>query len=273
MCAAGPAAAFSTAGPEAGRVRVLVTRPQPGAARTAARLSGLGHAAALMPLFESAVTAGIEDLPAARDISGLIATSARAFDMFAGIDVAAAGLADMRVHAVGAATAQAARDAGFQRVHEAGGTAQSLVEEVTGDQALAWSGSSAANSADRRTALVYLAGVPRTAVIETALIAHDTDLTVVECYKMSEISYSTDILKSDILSPAPDVVLFYSANAARRFSALSDRERLEQPLESCRFLCLSAAISVELPQEWQSRAMVAAHPDEDSLFASLAKLG
>jgi uroporphyrinogen-III synthase len=253
-------------------VRVLVTRPQPGAARTAEWLSRLGHDAVLMPLFEAAVTARLDDLPPVADISGLIATSARAFDMFEDMDVAAAGLADVRVHAVGAATAQAARDAGFEHVHEAGGTAQALAQDLTGDQVGSLTGSRGSNRSDRRARLVYLAGVPRTPLIEVALKAHDTDLTVVECYKMSEISYSTDILKSDILSPVPDVILLYSANAARRIRALTDVKNVSNTLEFSRFLCLSASIAGELPQEWQSRVIVAGRPDEDSLLVSLAKL-
>jgi uroporphyrinogen-III synthase len=249
-----------------------VTRPQPGAARTAARLLRLGHDAVVMPLFEATVTASMDDLPPVTDISGLIATSARAFDMFGDMDVAAVGLADVRVHAVGAATARAARDAGFEHVHEAGGTAQALARDLTGDQVEPLTGPREAHRSGQRARLVYLAGVPRTPLIEVALKADDTDLMVLECYKMSELSYSTDILKSDILSPAPDVILLYSANAARRIRALADVKNVGNPLEFSRFLCLSASIAAELPQDWQSRVIVAGGPDEDSLFASLAKL-
>jgi uroporphyrinogen-III synthase len=253
-------------------VRVLVTRPQPGAARTAARLSQRGLEAVLLPLFEATVTASMDDLPPVAKISGFIATSARAFDMFAGMDLAAGGLADVRVHAVGAATAQAARAAGFELIHEAGGTARALAEDLTGDQAGSLSGPDGTNRMGRRMALVYLAGVPRTTVVEAALEAHGTDITVVECYRMDKISYSTDILKSDILSPAPDVILLYSAKAARRFLALTDVINVEKPFEFSWFLCLSASIAAELPQQWQSRVMVAGRPDEESLLASLAEL-
>jgi uroporphyrinogen-III synthase len=38
-------------------------------------------------------------------------------------------------------------------------------------------------------------------------------------------------------------------------------------------MCLSPAISMTLPQAWQARALAADHPDEDSLLASLARLG
>jgi len=254
-------------------MRVLVTRPEPAGERTAARLAALGHDPVLMPLFEPRVTAMIDDLPPAARISGLIATSARAFAMFEGRDVSETGFKDVVIHAVGPATAQAARDAGFADVREGGGTAQALAKVLTDNRTTVSDGSGAVPSRRARSTLIYLAGVPRTAVIEDALKAADRDYLVLDCYRMDEISYSTDILKSDILSPLPDVVLLYSANAARRFSALAHVKKLENSLKSSRFLCLSAAVASELPEEWQGRAVVAEQPNEDSLLASLVALG
>jgi len=246
-------------------VRVLVTRPQPGAARTAARLSELGHDVVEMPLFEASVTAAMGDLPPVSEIGGLIATSARAFDVFEGARLAAMGLESTPVHAVGPATAQAAHDAGFVHVEEGGGTAQALAQRLVD-----YSGRPKSTALPKP--LVYLAGVPRTSVIEAALTASGVGHRVVECYKMTEISYSTDIAKTDFLSPVPEVVLFYSANAARRLAALSKDAGLIEAFEISRFLCLSSSIAEELPGVWQARVSVAERPDEDSLLASLAGL-
>ena len=226
-----------------------------------------------MPLFEAAVTASIGDLPPAAEIGGLVATSARAFGMFEGVAVDAEGLETIPVHAVGPATAQAARDAGFVHVDEGGGTAQALAQALVDAQARILNHAKPRESSIASKPLVYLAGVPRTQVIEAALAARSVDHTVVECYKMSEISYSTDIAKTDILSPAPEVVLFYSANAARRFAALAEDAGLAEALESSWFLCFSPTIADELPGDWRPRVSVAERPDEDSLLASLAGLG
>ncbi|WP_290780550.1 uroporphyrinogen-III synthase [Hoeflea sp.] len=267
-----PAAASSTAGSEAGRVRVLITRPQPGADRTAARVSQLGRQAAVMPLFEASVTASMDDLPPATEIGGLIATSARAFDMFGNQSVSESGYADIPVYAVGTATAQAARDAGFAHIHEGGGTAEALLQELVGNLAPVSSGADRTCSPDSAMPLVYLAGVPRTPMIEAGLSAHQVSLRVVECYKMNKLSYSTDIVKTDILSPAPDVVLFYSANAARAFCELAGTGAIDEVIESVGFLCLSPPIAAELPPGWQPRVTVAKRPDEDSLLALLSAL-
>lgn len=254
-------------------MRVLVTRPEPGGQRTAERLAGLGHDPVRMPLFETIVTATPDDLPAVEEISGLIATSARAFSMFGEGSVSAIGLGGVPVHAVGPATAQAARDAGFRKVEEAGGTAQALSESliVPGKQ-VPGAGLTGGQEIGTGT-LVYLAGVPRTPAIETTLKAHDCPFRTIDCYKMAEISYSTDIIKTDFLSPSPEVVLLYSANAARRLSALVDAANLARCLDSTRFLCLSPAIAGQLRKTWQDRSVVAGRPDEDSLLASLAGLG
>lgn len=254
-------------------MRVLVTRPEPGGQRTAERLAELGHDPVRMPLFEAVVTASIEDLPAAGEIGGLIATSARAFAMFGQAGVSGTALGDVPVHAVGPATAQAARETGFLHVVDGGGTAEALTETLIHLRQSGSPGGKTAGPKARRRPLVYLAGVPRTPVVETALMAHEPGFRVVECYRMTKISYSTDILKGDFLSPPPDGVLLYSANAARRFSALVDAAGLAGCLDSTRFLCLSPAIAGQLRKTWQDRSIVAGRPDEDSLLASLAGLG
>ena len=254
-------------------MRVLVTRPEPGGQRSAERLVGLGHDPVRMPLFETVVTATPDDLPPVGDIGGLIATSARAFAMFGQDGVSGSKLGEVPVHAVGPATAQAARDAGFLLVDDAGGTAEALSQALIrlGQQGV--TGGEAIGPVVRTGALVYLAGVPRTPVIETALETHEPGFRVIDCYRMKEISYSTDILKTDFLSPPPDAVLLYSANAARRFSALVDAGDLAGCLDSTRFLCLSPAIAGQLRKSWQDRSIVAGRPDENSLLASLAGLG
>ena len=251
-------------------MRVLVTRPEPGGEKTARRLVAMGHEPVWLPLFEARITASPEELPPTDLISGLVATSARAFLMFARSKTPASSLRDVPVHAVGSATAAAAREAGFTDVREGGGTAQSLIQTLAGQPEQVSAGDESARSGGT---LVYLAGVPRTPVIESGLESRGMRHEVLECYEMTEISYSTDILISEILSPPPDAVLLYSSNAARRFSVLTDVPECRRSLDFMRFVCLSAAIADDLPKRWQGRAVIAERPDEASLLASLAALG
>lgn len=107
---------------------VLVLRPEPGASRTAALLTGRGLEPILYPLF--AIEPVAWALPQDRAFDALLLTSANAV-RHAGPDLAA-----MRVlpcYCVGEATAQAARDAGFADVRVGGGDAASTIPLLVAD--------------------------------------------------------------------------------------------------------------------------------------------
>lgn len=239
-----------------------MTRPEPGASRTASRLHSLGHEPIILPLFEAHITASVEDLPPANQIGGLIATSARAFSLFGG-NTAPAAYLELPAYTVGPATAQAARDAGFADVHEGAGSARDLAGTLTALSGKAGHGSG----------LLYLAGSPRKPILEAALTAAGLPFEVLETYKMDQMSYPTDSVLLDLLSPAPDAVLFYSTNAAWRFCSLVGAKNLDKTLQSTCLVCLSPEITSAFPEGWASRVFSARHPDEDSLLASLAALG
>src|SRR5436853_459962 len=88
--------------------RVLVLRPEPGATATLAKARAQGLEAVAVPLFNVERVAW--ELPDASSFDGLLLTSANA--------VRCGGeklqeLRGLKVYAVGEATAEAARDAGF----------------------------------------------------------------------------------------------------------------------------------------------------------------
>ncbi|MDP3525288.1 MAG: uroporphyrinogen-III synthase [Hoeflea sp.] len=166
-------------------MRVLVTRPEPGGARTAARLVQAGHDPVLLPLFETRVTASPQDLPPADRIGGLIATSARAFALFETGDLRDTAFLDVPVHAVGPATARAAQRVGFRDIHEGAGTASDLTQALIGRQAHPDRGAGGYGPDGGGLALVYLAGVPRTPAIEEALDDAGVLFSVVACYEMT----------------------------------------------------------------------------------------
>ncbi|MES2337969.1 MAG: uroporphyrinogen-III synthase [Pseudomonadota bacterium] len=101
--------------------RIAVLRPEPENAVTAARIAALGRTALRLPLFAVAPVAW--DVPDPRRYDSLLLTSANA------LRHAGAGLAALRslpVHAVGAATAVAARAAGFDVVAVGSGGVDAL---------------------------------------------------------------------------------------------------------------------------------------------------
>jgi uroporphyrinogen-III synthase len=88
---------------------LAVLRPEPGNAATVARIAALGLSAIALPLF--AVGPVEWDLPALDEVEGLLVTSANAV-RHGGERLAS--LRHLPVIAVGAATARAASDAGFE---------------------------------------------------------------------------------------------------------------------------------------------------------------
>ncbi|HEX3364069.1 uroporphyrinogen-III synthase [Phenylobacterium sp.] len=106
------------------RQRIWITRAQPGADATAERVRALGHEAVIAPLLV------VRPLPDVQiDLGGVAAlafTSANGVRTFADISAERS----LRVFAVGAATAQAARAAGFKLVLSADGDVEALAEGI-----------------------------------------------------------------------------------------------------------------------------------------------
>jgi len=106
------------------RQRIWITRAQPGADATAERVRALGHEAIVAPLLAVRVIPDVHiDL---RGVAALAFTSANGVRAFAD----ASGERGLKVFAVGAATAQAARAFGFKSVLSADGDVEALAEGI-----------------------------------------------------------------------------------------------------------------------------------------------
>src|SRR5215831_10658881 len=106
------------------RQRIWITRAQPGADATAERVRALGHEAIVAPLLAVKPLNDVDvDL---RGVAALAFTSANGVRAFADLS----GERSLRVFAVGAATAQAARAAGFKLVLSADGDVDALAEGI-----------------------------------------------------------------------------------------------------------------------------------------------
>lgn len=111
--------------------RLLLLRPQPGATASLERARALGLEAKCRPLFD--VQPIDWDLPDPADFDALLLTSANA-PRHAGPGLGR--LAHLLVHAVGEATAEAARHAGLTVASVGDGGADSLLGSLSGDQRL-----------------------------------------------------------------------------------------------------------------------------------------
>jgi len=112
--------------------RVWITRAEPGASQTAARLEALGHTPIVEPVLAVRALADVVALPV--DAAALAFTSLNGVAVFSVLlrdhpDVAEA-FKTLPVFVVGDATARAARDVGFARVESAGGDLNSLADLI-----------------------------------------------------------------------------------------------------------------------------------------------
>jgi len=218
--------------------RIWITRAQPGAEATAAAVRRLGHEAFVAPLLEVRAT-GSGPLDVA-DVSALAFTSANAVRAFAGRMSAP----DLPAFAVGPATAQAARQAGFTRViasdagvadlamvilAERGAFAGTVLHpgarELAGDLV----GALRAGGLQARTLVLYETRPRRLSAGERAAIPR-LDLALVHSAKAAAVL--AEVLDA---SPAPDLAvaaLSAAALAPLQATALAQRRVAARPSEA-----------------------------------------
>jgi len=236
-------------------LRVLVTRPEPGASRTARRLEHIGFQPILLPLTETvALPADAGLVP--DDAAAVAVTSANAV-RHAPKEVIAA-LADLPCHAVGARTAEAARKMGFSCVIEGSGDAEALADSI------------AATLPGK--AIAYLCGRVRFPVFEQRLKEAGVQVRAVETYDTLPVRHSDDTVLALLSGQPVDAVLLYSAKAAAAMQVLTKRPALQEAFEKTLFFALSARIAAAFDGGAGTAIRIAAQPDEEALLALLPVL-
>ncbi|WP_295808133.1 uroporphyrinogen-III synthase [uncultured Nitratireductor sp.] len=231
--------------------RVLVTRPEPGASETAARLAEMGCAPVVLPLTETvplhpAMATGKVDAVAVSSPNAIRHAPQSIFD----------ALKDKPVYAVGSRTGEAARAAGLNVVDDTAGDAEGLAERIA-----------AALSAS--CDVTVLCGHVRRDVLERRLREAGHRPRVIEIYNTLPLEPSDDKVQS-ILGDLPvDDVLVYSANGADRLAGLLARPGIGTKLRAATFYCLSQRIAAALGPDIAKTAKIADFPAEDRLMVLL----
>lgn len=231
-------------------MRVWITRARPEAEDTAARLRALGWAPLTAPLLEIRPLSSALAAPLELDGAGALAfTSRNGVRALAGSTVPAAARRDLPAYAVGAATAEAAREAGFGDVRSAEGDLGALIARILADPARP--PGEILHIAPRKPAgdlvgALRQAGVPaRRAVL----------------YEAAPLPPSAEALEA---WPALAAVLLHSPEAARRLLDAAP------PLPGPPLLCISENAAAPLRARF-AHVRAAAEPTEAALLALLGK--
>lgn len=222
-------------------VRLLVTRPEPDASETAARLRALDIDAVVSPLLLARTLT--TTLPLASGFTALAITSAnalRALDERGEIP----RLQTLPVYAVGDRSAAVAREMGFAEVVSAEGNIDDLVALLA--------------AAGVGGPVLYPTARQQAGDLAKALAPHGVMVITSAVYEM----HPAQQLGADL--DGLDGALFYSRRTAETFTRLapagSDRARPGM-------LCLSEAVAAPLLAAHFVRVSLADHPSEEAMMA------
>ena len=209
-------------------MRLLNTRPLEDAASLTQALEDLGHDVISAPLLR------IEDiaatLPDLSGIFGLLATSANGLRAFA----KKSDRRDIKVFAVGDATARTAADMGFSGVSTASGDVEALAQLVK------------AECQPSDGALLHVAGTTVAGDLGGELQAAGYDVQRLVLYKATVADKLPSGLKKMLSAGDVDGVLLYSPRTAATFVALVLAAGLEKACATADVWCLSLAVAAKV---------------------------
>jgi uroporphyrinogen-III synthase len=208
---------------------ILVTRPEPAGSELAARLRREGFEAYLAPLSRYVPVAA--DLDIATTCQALVFTSAQGVAQFP----PAPQSRDTTVFAVGAATAEAAQQAGFAHVITAGGDVRDLAQTLIARKAeLALDTILHISGEDTAEDLGQL-------LIDSGIATHKRVV-----YRTEFITQLPPEIERALTEGKIDTVLLFSARAAQHWLKILSREDLRTASAKLEAVCLSDRVAAEL---------------------------
>lgn len=230
-------------------MRVLVTRPEPGATSTAEKLRALGHDPVVLPL--SRVVA-ITPTPVPTTL-GFLATVVTSANALRHMPVALyRRLSELPCYVVGARTGEQATEAGFDvraAVADVGELVGVLARELHDGASVA-----------------YPCGRVRMPDLEERLKARGIAVMPIEVYDTLQFSNATDFVQDALSGPPIGAALVYSVVAARQLRGLIASEFTKKYFFKSKIYCISDRVAREIGMRGSGRIAVAAKPDEASLL-------
>lgn len=231
-------------------MRVLVTRPEADALRTAKRLKALGHEVVVDPLLTIEV---MKFEPITDRYDGVVITSTNAIRAAGETTIAA--LRALPLYAVGAQSGEDGRAAGFQDVKIGGGDAFALAALLR-------------KSLTAGARLLYLAAAARAQDLAALVKDAGIEIEMRVVYRAVPANNLGEDTIAFLRGGGIDSVLHYSRRSAKNFIALLEKVKLLPKASALRHLCISDTAATPL-QSAGFRVEVAHEPSEDALFALL----
>jgi uroporphyrinogen-III synthase len=230
-------------------MRLLLTRPEPDAQRTAAALRALGHEVVIAPLLRIEAVA---DAPiGAGPWAAILITSANAAPAVAA-HARAAQLRALPVFAVGARTAQAISAVGFADVTSAGGDVDALAAVI-------------AARLRPDAPLLYLGGADRAGDLAGTLRGRGFAVETVIVYRAVAAASLPDAAAAALRSGI-DGVLHFSRRSAEAYLDAAHTAGLSASAFKPIHFCLSAQVAEPLARSGAPSVRVATRPLEAALI-------
>jgi uroporphyrinogen-III synthase len=233
-------------------MRLLLTRPQSEAERTAASLRAMGHDAVVAPVIT------IETIPDAMigpgPFAAVLVTSGNAVRALAD-HPRHASLVGLDCYAVGSQTAAAARQAGFTNVYAAGGDGGDLAKLI------------AEHLAEKSKPLLYLTGDDRARDMAAELAPHGFRIELAVVYRARAARRFPPDIAAELKAGDIDGVMHYSRRSTAIFVDCVRAAQAEAEAARLKHFCLSARASEPLAAINAKSILVAQNRDESAMLA------
>ncbi len=233
------------------RLRVLVTRPQPAADRTAAALRAAGHDPVVAPVMRIRPTE--TPLPDLTAVQAVICTSANAVRVLS----ERTNARDVPLFAVGAETAREAHAQGFETVMAGPGDARGLARLVE------------AEARPENGPLLHLHGAVIALDIAEALAQKGFLVASQVLYEAVAEDALPAAVRSALVSGL-DAVLLFSARSARVLIALIEAAGETDACRTLHAVCMSEAVAEAARRRFE-HVTIADHPTLAAMLAALPR--
>jgi uroporphyrinogen-III synthase len=230
-------------------MRLLVTRPEDDAERTAAALRARGHEVLLAPVLRTEILADA-DLGSG-PFGAVVLTSANAVRAIAR-HPRRDDVVTRPAFVVGRRTAEAARAEGFGSITSADGNQDDLVRLI---------GARYHASAP----LLYLAGEDRSGDLAGALATHGVTAQTVVLYRAVPAAFAPAVREA-LAGNRLDGVLHFSRRSAEAFLQCATAGGVRDTALALAHHCLSGQVAEPLRAAGASRVLIAPRPEENALI-------